>query len=106
MELRSQTLACSPEARNLAELQSQMLRPAQSANRDGGFELGWGVALLLFSLGPYCNAVLPTSIWMSRWTSWIGFLPLYSAAFAPFAIPKLVQRLITWPRAGYVANPN
>jgi hypothetical protein len=83
-----------------------MLRPAQSANRDGGFELGWGMALLFFSLVPYLNAVLPKSLWMSAWSSWIGFLPLYCAAFAPFAIPKLIQRLITWPRAGYVANPN
>jgi hypothetical protein len=102
----SETLLNSPEARNLADLQAHMLRPAQNANRDGGFELGWGVALLFFSLVPYLNTVLPKSLWMSAWTSWIGFLPLYCAAFAPFAIPKLIQPLITWPRAGYVANPN
>jgi len=27
-------------------------------------------------------------------------------AFAPYAIPKLVKRFITWPRIGYFASPN
>ena len=99
----SEGLPGSPEARALAALQAQMLRPAQSVNRDGGFELGWGVALWLFSAGPYLNAVLPKSVWMSIWTSWIGWLPLFCAALAPLGVPKLIQRLITWPRAGYVA---
>ncbi len=83
-----------------------MLRPAQTANRDGGFELGWGAALVLFGFGPYLHGLLPRSLWISTWTAWISYLPLLGAAFAPYAIPKLVQRLITWPRAGYVANPN
>ena len=106
MKTICESLPGSPEARKLAELQAQMLRPGQSANRDGGFELGWGVALLLFGLGPYFNAVLPTSLLISAWTSWLAFLPLFCAAFAPFAIPKLLHRLITWPRSGYVANRN
>jgi hypothetical protein len=106
MKTNSESFPNSLEARDLAALQTQMLRPAQSANRDGGFELGWGAAILLFGLGSYFTPVLPRSLWMSAWTAWIGYVPLYCAAFAPFAIPKLIQRLITWPRAGYVANPN
>jgi len=95
-----------PEARELAKLQAQMQRSALNVNRDGGFDLGWGMALLCFGLGPYLTAVLPKSLWISAWTAWIGFLPLMCAAFAPYGIPKLIQRFITWPRAGYVANPN
>jgi hypothetical protein len=57
-------------------------------------------------LVPYFNAVLPSSIWASAWISWIGYLPLFCGAFAPWGIPKIVKRYITWPRTGYVANPN
>ncbi|HEV8491109.1 MAG TPA: hypothetical protein VGR76_02520, partial [Candidatus Angelobacter sp.] len=83
-----------------------MQRPAQNVNVDGSFELGWGTAVLCFGLVPYFNAVLPKSIWTSWWIAWIGYLPLMCAAFAPYGIPKIVKRLITWPRTGYLANPN
>lgn len=101
----SESLPGSPEAQALVALQSQMLRPDQNVNRDGGFELGWGVALLFFSFGPYLNAALPKAVWMSIWTFWIGWLPLFCAALAPLAVPKLIRRLITTPRVGYVAGP-
>lgn len=98
--------ALPPEARELAALQAQMLRPAANVNRDGSFELGWGLALLCAGFGTYFSVALTHSRWFSGWTSWIGFLPLLMAAFAPYAVPKIIQRFITWPRTGYVANPN
>jgi hypothetical protein len=95
-----------PELHELARLQARMQRPGQNVNIDGSFELGWGTALLCFASVSYLNAVVPKSIWTSWWTAWIGYLPLLCAAFAPYAIPRLVKRFVTWPRTGYVANPN
>jgi len=95
-----------PELEDLRKLQGQMERAAQNVNVDGSFELGWGTAVLCFGLGAYFNAVLPKSVWTSWWTAWIGHLPLICAAFAPYGIPKIVKRFITWPRTGYVANPH
>jgi hypothetical protein len=86
-----------------------MQRPAQNVNMDGSFELGWGMALLCFGWVPYLNAVLPKSIWASPWTAWISYLPmicLICAGFAPYGIPRMIMRFITWPRTGYVVNPN
>jgi hypothetical protein len=94
------------EAKDLAKLQAQMQRPAQTVHLDGGFELGWGTAIVCCGLVPYLNAMLPRSVWTSGWTGWIGFLPLACAAFAPYGIPKIIKRFITWPRTGYVVNPN
>jgi hypothetical protein len=93
-----------PEAHELAQLHAQMQRPARNSNADGGFEIGWGCALLCFGLSHYFVASLPKSVFVSSWTSWITFLPLACAAFAPYAIPKVIKRHITWPRTGYVAN--
>lgn len=95
-----------PEARELAQLQARMLQSAQNVNQDGSFELGWAIALLCFGFVPYFNAVLTRSHWFSAWTAWAGFLPLLCAAFAPYAIPKLIKRFITWPRTGYVVQHN
>jgi hypothetical protein len=95
-----------PELEDLRKLQSQMQRPGQNLNMDGSFELGWGTAVLCFGLGAYFNAILPKSLWTSWWTAWIGWLPLTCAAFAPYGIPKIVKKFITWPRTGYVANPH
>lgn len=94
------------EVQDLAHLQAQMQKPALHANRDGGFELGWGTAILFAGLVPYFNAAMPKSFWISPWTNWMSYLPLLCMAFAPYAIPKLVKRFVTWPRTGYVANPN
>jgi hypothetical protein len=94
-----------PEAHELAQLQAQMQRPARNINADGGFELGWGTALLFFGLGSYLSVILPKSVWASPVGPWIGYVPLSCAAFAPYAIPKIIKRAITWPRTGYVANP-
>jgi hypothetical protein len=82
-----------------------MKQPTPNLNLDGSFDLGWGTGLLCFSLVPYFNAVLPRSTWASPWTSWVGYLPLFCGAFAPWGIPKIVKRYITCPRTGYVANP-
>lgn len=90
--------------RELAQLNARMLRPTQNVNQDGGFELGWGLALLCFGLSPYLNALFTKSPWFSSWTAWIGFLPLLCAAFAPYAVPKAIKRLVTWPRTGYVVQ--
>jgi len=95
-----------PAAADLAQLQALMQRPAQNVNADGSFELGWGVAVLLGGLIPYLNATLPKTVWASWWTSWIGYVPFLCFAFSPYAIPKIIKRFITWPRTGYVANPN
>lgn len=94
------------EFQDLAALQAQMQKPALRANLDGGFELGWGTMILCGGLVPYINALLPKSFWLSPWTMWMSYLPLLGMAFAPFAIPKLVKRFITWPRTGYFAHPN
>ncbi|HVY72226.1 MAG TPA: hypothetical protein VHH73_19995 [Verrucomicrobiae bacterium] len=101
-----ENLSMPPEGLDLAKLQAQMQRPAKNVNLDGSFELGWGTAMLCFSLVPYINAILPKSIWVSWWTVWIGYLPLICGGFAPYAIPRMVKEFITWPRTGYVANPN
>jgi hypothetical protein len=101
-----QSLPNVAEVGDLAKLQAQMQRPAQNVNMDGSFELGWGMALLCFSLVPYLDAVLPKSVWTSPWIAWVGYLPLICAAFAPYAVPRMIKRFITWPRTGYVANPN
>ncbi len=106
MKSHLQSLPHVPEVGDLAKLQAQMLRPAQNVNMDGSFELGWGTALLCFGSVSYLNAALPESVWTSWWTSWIGYLPLICAGFAPYGIPKMVKRFITWPRTGYVANAN
>jgi len=83
-----------------------MLRPAQNVNKDGGFELGWGTMILLAGLVPYFNAALPKALWNSSWISWVAYLPLICMAFAPYAVPLMIRKFITWPRTGYVANPN
>jgi hypothetical protein len=83
-----------------------MQRPAQNVNVDGSFELGWGVMVLVSGLVPYINAALPKSLWASPWISWLGYLPIICMAFAPYAIPKLIKKFITWPRTGYVTNLN
>jgi hypothetical protein len=106
MKENSVILPDSPEARELARLQTRMLRPAQEVNREGSFELGWGLALLCFGIGPYYNAVVTKSAWYSPWTTWLVWLPFLFAVFAPYAVPKLIKRFITWPRTGYVAHPN
>src|SRR5208282_5471083 len=101
-----QSLPHVPEVGDLAKLQAQMQRPAQNVNMDGSFELGWGTALLCFGSVSYLNAALSESVGTSWWTAWIGYVPLICAGFAPYGIPKMVKRFITWPRTGYVANPN
>ncbi|MGH7967807.1 MAG: hypothetical protein ACREIC_03670, partial [Limisphaerales bacterium] len=102
----SERLTGMAEARELAALQAQMQRPAQNLNKDGGFELGWGLSLLCLGLAPYFSAVVTKSSWFSAWTAWIAFLPFICAAFAPYAVPKMIKRFITWPRTGYFANPD
>jgi hypothetical protein len=101
-----QSLPNALEIRDLAKLQAQMQRAAQNVNMDGSFELGWGMALLLFGSVSYLNAVLSESVWTSSWTAWIGYLPLICAGFAPYGVPRMIKRIITWPRTGYVANSN
>ena len=101
-----QCLANVPEVEELAKLQAQMQRPAKNVNMDGSFELGWGTALLCGGLVPYFNALLPKSVWTSWWTVWIGYLPLLCFGFAPYGVPKMIKRFVTWPRTGYVANPS
>ena len=44
--------------------------------------------------------------WFSVWTAWVAFVPLMCGALAPAVVPKLVRKFVTWPRAGFVANPN
>jgi len=61
--------------------------------------------LLCGGLVPYFNAALPKSVLASPWMSWICYVPLACMAFAPYAVPKIIKRLITWPRIGYVATP-
>jgi hypothetical protein len=106
MKVGLQDLANVPEAQDLATLQAQMQRPARNVSMDGGFELGWGTMVLCSGLVPYFNAALPKSVWTSAWTAWIGYLPLICMGFAPYAVPRMIKRFITWPRTGYVANPN
>lgn len=95
-----------PSILDLTKLQAQTQRAAQNVNMDGSFELGWGTAVLCAGLVPYLNAILPKSIWASWWTAWIGYLPLICFCFAPYGIPKMIKRFITWPRTGFVADPN
>jgi hypothetical protein len=94
-----------PEVHELAQLQARMQCPARNIIADGGFELGWGTALLFFGLGSYLIVFVPKSVWASPVGPFIGYVPLTCAAFAPYAIPKIIKRFITWPRTGYVANP-
>jgi hypothetical protein len=91
----------TPELQDLKTLQNQMLVPGRKTNQDGSFELGWGIALLCAGGGPYFTAILPKT----AWAGWFGYLPLLCMAFAPYAVPKLVKKWITWPRTGYVAYP-
>jgi hypothetical protein len=105
MKSQLHSLTDLPEARDLAQLQTQMLRPAQNVNRDGGFELGLGTALICFGLGPYFTAALPKSVLASSWTGWICFLPIFCAALAPYAASRIIKTFFTWPRTGYVVNP-
>jgi hypothetical protein len=95
-----------PDAHALAQLQAQIQRNAARTNIDGGFELGWGLAILLGSSVPYMVAALPKWVFASAWSSWISYLPGLAMCFAPFAIPRAVNQWITWPRIGYAANPN
>lgn len=95
-----------PQARDLAQLHAHMQKPALSANQDGGFELGWGTMVLCAGLVPYLNGALPQWFWASAWAGWIAYVPLLCMGFAPYAVPKLIKRFVTWPRTGYVANPN
>lgn len=106
MKAESHNLADIPELRDLTTLQTQMQKPGMRVNVDGSFELGWGTMLLCAGLVPYFNAAMPKAFWSSPWLSWMAYLPLLCMAFAPFAIPKLIKRFITWPRTGYFANPN
>ena len=93
------------EAQDLAKLQAQMLRPAQNVNTDGSFDLGWGTALICSGSTSYVVAVLPKIVG-ADWRAWVVWLPFICAAFAPYGIPRIIKRFITWPRTGYVANPN
>lgn len=92
----------APEARELASLQAQMQRPSLATNQDGSFELGWGLALLCFGFIPY----LTTLLHKVSYGSWVSGLLFLCAVFAPYAVPKLIKRSVTWPRTGYVAVPN
>ena len=96
----------SPDAKALAELQAQIRRNATRTNIDGGFELGWGVAILLGGLDVYIATAWPKWIFASLWSSWVTCLPLLAMCFAPYAIPRAINRWITWPRIGYAVNPN
>jgi hypothetical protein len=91
-----------PEAQQLASIQAQLLRPSRAINLDGSFELGWGMSLLCFGSIPYLNTALH-NVSYGSWASWVVFL---FAAFAPYAIPKMIKRFVTWPRTGYAALPN
>jgi hypothetical protein len=102
----SKNLPDSPEAQELAKLQTRMQRPGLEVNREGSFELGWGIAMLCAGLDPYFSAVVIKSTWFTPWTTWVAYLPLFCAPFALLGVPKLIKRFITWPRTGYVANPN
>jgi hypothetical protein len=95
-------LAAAPE---LARLQKQIQRSAQTVNLDGSFELGWGLSMICLGSGPYFNLFLPRLIQISPWLSWFNFLPFLGAALGPYAITKLIKRCVTWPRTGYVATP-
>jgi cytochrome bd-type quinol oxidase subunit 2 len=96
----------STSAQQLATLQAQMQRASKATNAEGSFELGWGSAFLLFASVPYLNAILPKQVFASTWLSWAAYIPLICAAFAPYAVPRLIKRFITWPRTGYVSNPH
>jgi hypothetical protein len=102
----SKNLPDSPEARELAKLQTRMQRPGLEVNREGSFELGWGIMMLCGGLSPYYSAVAIKWALYSPWTNWLAYLPLICGFFALYAVPKLIKRFITWPRTGYVANPN
>jgi len=93
-----------PEARELADLQSQMQRSTRRVNLDGGPELGWGTAVLLGGLSSFYVSALPKWVLGSPWSSWVGWLPMACMCFAPYAIPRMINRLITWPRIGYSSN--
>ena len=101
----SKNLPDSPEARELAKLQTRMQRPGLEANREGSFELGWGIMMLCWGLDPYYSAVVTKSTWYTPWTTWLLYLPLFCMPFVLLGVPKLIKRFITWPRTGYVANP-
>ena len=101
-----QTAPSSPDAQALTELQTQIQRNAARTNIDGGFELGWGLAILLGGSGAYIAAVWPKWIFASLWSSWVSYLPLVAMCFAPYAIPRAINQWITWPRIGYAVNRN
>jgi hypothetical protein len=96
----------APDADALAELQAQIQRNAARTNIDGGFELGWGLSILLGGSGAYMAAVWPKWMFASHWSSWVCYLPLVAMGFVPYAIPRAINRWITWPRIGYAADPN
>src|SRR5215471_7558849 len=104
MKAESHRVEDIPELRDLATLQAQMQKPSLHTNIDGSFELGWGTMLLCAGLVPYFNAAMPTAFWSSPWLAYTAYLPLLCMAFAPFAIPKLIKRFITWPRTGYFVS--
>lgn len=105
MNPKSSSLAPLTDAAELARLQQQMQRSAKTVNLDGSFELGWGLSMICLSGAPYFSLLLPRLIQISPWLSWCNFLPFLGAVFAPYAVPKLIKRTVTWPRTGYVATP-
>lgn len=81
-------------------MQQQALRAARYVNIEGSAELGWGTALLCWSVAGYGTILLrPKSLWVHA-ILWLFFL---GGALAPLLLPRLIKRFITWPRTGYVA---
>ena len=52
MNANSEDLPDSPEVRELARLQTRMQRPGLEVNREGSFEIGWGIAMLCCGVVP------------------------------------------------------
>ncbi|MGZ4972689.1 MAG: hypothetical protein ACXWDN_08015, partial [Limisphaerales bacterium] len=87
------------EAQKKDPSREYMQRPARAVNIEGSVELAWGIFCLAGTLSIYLGSLQPRPPWVSS----ISWVLLATMCLAPLLVPKLVKRLITWPRSGYVA---
>jgi hypothetical protein len=85
-------------ARANADIQKTMMRPRRYATTNGAGEIGWGLAMLCFTLSSYATVILPPS----PWRGWVGYGFLAGACGVMPLSLWISRRFIIQSRVGYV----
>jgi len=83
-----------------ADILQYTLRPGQYCNVDGSVEIGWGLMCACFGISSYVTLLAPSPTVWWHGVQWLFFV---CGALGPLLAPKIIKRLLTFPRTGYVA---